>query len=797
MRKLLFIIAVLLSSIGMFAQPRSEQQAKQIASEFFNKKPQQKTPMLSVVPQQKVSQTINKKMARGKASPAQHSACYIINDEANNRFVIVSSDERMYQILGYSDNGCFDAEKAPVVLLEMILFYNRQYSLLDENVVVSSNEANLIGNQESTAIQPMITSLWGQSEPFNAFCPYDKSYSFDTLSVTGCIATAMAQVINYWKYPKTKCSGGKYQYYNSYYSGLQKISFDYDNYEINWNNLVDSYSDATEEQKTEVAKLMFACGVSVAMGYSAEGSGTKDYNIPYALKHYFGYNPNIVYRNRDFYTAKEWKAMIMEELNSGRPIIYSGFNEEHSGGHAFILDGCDENGLFHYNFGEPLLDLYDNAIGGGYFQLDAIRPTFLGLEIGNFSYYQSMVCNISPEVVGKQEDTFYSEIFALVPQSNYSSNVSFAIQAKCYSSDTNDNYMTRDVFSGEIGIGLFDTDFNFIATMYKESFTGKSNKAYEKLNLDEYITLDTSAMEDGTEYIVAPYAKSDNASNPTIIRTHMLPTWYSEEYKNNAYVYYQAYNYSFFGLLLIPVSIDKFEEDLGVKGDANNDGDVDVADIVYIVNYIMEKPANDFNFANADMDEDGSIDVADITLVVNKIMSAETTSPVVPNDISHQEMKITATNNSNYLMNLPNAEQYVSSQFDVIVPVGMEINDIVLKGDQPDNHQITYRKIDTNRYRVIAYSLSNNVFANTEADDFITISTNGSNGAIIIENVMFATDKGEKHYFAGSYSQPTGLTEISNGLNPNRVYTIDGKAITTESLSKGMYIINGKKQLVK
>ena len=107
MKKLLLIIAVLLGCIAMSAQPRSEQQAKQIASEFFKKKPQQKAPMLSVVSQQKVSQTINKKMARGKASPAGHSACYIINDEANNRFVIVSTDERMYEILGYSDNGCF------------------------------------------------------------------------------------------------------------------------------------------------------------------------------------------------------------------------------------------------------------------------------------------------------------------------------------------------------------------------------------------------------------------------------------------------------------------------------------------------------------------------------------------------------------------------------------------------------------------------------------------------------------------------------------------------------------------
>jgi len=93
MRKFLLIIAALLSSIGMFAQPRSEEQAKQIAKEFFGKKPQRVAPALSVVPQQRVSQQIRKKIASAQKAPTQHSSCYVINDEANNRFVIVSADE--------------------------------------------------------------------------------------------------------------------------------------------------------------------------------------------------------------------------------------------------------------------------------------------------------------------------------------------------------------------------------------------------------------------------------------------------------------------------------------------------------------------------------------------------------------------------------------------------------------------------------------------------------------------------------------------------------------------------------
>ena len=510
---MLSIIAVLLGSIAMFAQPRSEEQAKQIASEFFKMKSQRKASVLSVVQQQTVSQAIQRKMARGKSTPAEHSSCYIINDEANNRFVIVSADERMYEILGYSDDGIFKAENAPVALFELINNYDREYLLIKDKP--STQKVEKSRASEVKEIPPMITSKWGQGDPFNAKCPLDKTYSFDTLSAAGCIATAMAQVLNKWKMPK-QCSGGTYYYFNPFYSGLQLISFNYNNYQIEWNNLVDNYSNATEEQKEEVAKLMLACGVSVAMGYSAKASGTMDYNIPYALKHYFGYNPNIVYRNRDYYTYKEWHAMIMEELISGRPILYGGYgdnNGKKSGGHEFILDGCDENGLYHINFGEPILDLWNDIFNSGYFQLDAIKPTFLGEEVGDYSYYQSMVINITPEVCGKREDTFYSSYFSVT---NLGSSYYFQLMANCYSSDAIDYYATNERFKGTIGIGLFDQDLNYIQSLFSESVSMKSDSLFYKLL--EKAELNINSLSTGKDYYIAPYALSDGYDYPTRIR---------------------------------------------------------------------------------------------------------------------------------------------------------------------------------------------------------------------------------------------------------------------------------------
>lgn len=795
MRRITFLLVALLwCCISMLAQHRSESEAIQIAQEFFGKKGI--TPKLTVVSHQKVESQVRKKVASARKAPAKSQSFYVVNDEAGNRFVIVSADERMYQILGYSDNGVFDVENVPEGLLFLLDTYNRQYNKLG---VWNEAVIDIVDTDNSySEVKPMITTKWGQMEPFNAFCPVDKNYNNDTLSVTGCIATAMAQVINYWKYPERKCKGGTYQYYNPYYSGLQQVSFNFDDYEINWDNLVDNYFSATEEQKTEVAKLMYACGVSTVMGYSADGSGTMDYNIPFALKHFFGYNPNIVYRNRDYYTKEEWDSMIMEELHAGRPVLYGGYGEDQKGGHEWILDGCDDNGLYHCNFGHAyeLYGVLVSGIGDGYYHLDAVKPTYLGVELGNYSYYQSMVCNISPYEIGEYEDTFYSDVFVLISETYFSPKVSFNLLAYCYSSDCNDDIWNDNTFSGEIGVGLFDTDYNFIASMYSESFTGKSYKKYQRIDAEKYITLDISAMEEDKDYIIAPYAKSKYAKSATFIRSHMMPTWYGEEYANNAYYYYKANRISDF-LLLLPVEINKddIDDDI-IPGDANNDKIVDVADIVYIVNYIMDKGASDFNFKNADVDNDGVIDVADITLVVNIIMQANgSQAPAYINGVL-EGLKLADLGNGKLALDVPVSSQYVASQFDVIVPSGSSISGISLNADIVNSHEVIYNKIGSNRYRVVVYSPSNNGFDNISGN-LLTIETNGNSDKISVENMVCVTSSGMKYGYTNTESHTTGIKSITTANNNHAIYTIDGRKVKLQNLSKGMYIINGKKFVVK
>ena len=306
MKKLLLIIVVLLTSIGVFSQPRSEQEAMRIARDFFAKSTKKKAPQLSVVPQQKLTQQIRKKISSTQKPPTQHSSCYIINDDANNRFVIVSADERLFEILGYSNNGAFSIEDAPDGLLYMLDEYDKQFSLFK---AVGSNGMPMKEAKSTEPVEPLISTHWGQGNPYWLLCP---QYG-DAYCVSGCVATAMAQVMAYHQYPDYG-QGGSISYKTGKLGISQYMNFESQHFE--WNKMADTYiyyydengvrqnvPQRSDEENKEVAKLMHACGVSVFMDYNTSangGSGADPSDISYALIHHFGYNTNIYYAEKDY-----------------------------------------------------------------------------------------------------------------------------------------------------------------------------------------------------------------------------------------------------------------------------------------------------------------------------------------------------------------------------------------------------------------------------------------------------------------------------------------------------------------
>lgn len=508
MKKLLLLIAVaLLTSIATMAQPRSEQQAIQIAQDFFAKSTKKKAPKLSVVPQQKVTQQIRKKVASAQKTPTQHSSHYVINDVVNDRFVIVSADERMYTILGYSDNGTFDADSIPEGLMDILYGYDQQYDYLLQNAKSSTNYN--VKRQVAKAVDPLIKTQWGQESPYNDNCPMETVLGIvDMRTVTGCVATAMAQIMNYHRYP---AQGKGYTSYTTSSNIRQSMNFSSVNFD--WSNMNLVYDEAsTDIQKKAVAELMHACGVSVHMDYSWIESGAFAEDIAYALINYFKYNPNIKYYERRYFSKADWDKIIQEDLANGRPILYSGMGEGKNSdgttykyGHQFVLDGCTTEGKYHFNFGWK--GKYD-----GYFELTSINPD----EDSDFNLDQAMVCNVSPEVSGKHEDIFFATaVLYNKKKINVGSSTSVVFDPHCAVVESN-SYGEK--FNGVFGIGVFDMNKNFVKSLYQRTENRMSvGTFYEELTA--YLTFDRSTFTEGSTYYIAPYAKSNSSSEYTWMRT--------------------------------------------------------------------------------------------------------------------------------------------------------------------------------------------------------------------------------------------------------------------------------------
>lgn len=534
----LSLIALLVCCISMIAQQRSESEAIQIAQEFFGK--QGKSPQLSVVPTQKVNAQVRKKVASARRAPAKNASFYVVNDEANNRFVIVSADERMCQILGYSDKGVFNPNFVPDALLELMADWDGQNSYLrnlDSSIVFRRKVNN------TDAIEPLIKTHWEQSSPYNDMCPENVGLADGSRCASGCVATAMAQVLNYYKYPKT--GTGYYSYYTESQYIHQECNFS--SLDFNWDNIITTYDDnSTEEQKQEIAKLMHACGVSVAMDYGTKdgngrvtsSSGAYAFDIPYALINHFNYNPNIVYKNKAYYSDEEWDDLILEELQSKRPVLYSGTDLASRSGHQFILDGYDGNGLFHVNWGWGALMLLGEEITyEGYYALNALKPrlTYFGNTVEEDQVYssnQAMVCGISPEYCGSREDVFYSDYFELNQyQVALGGQIKVTLRPLCYSSSSTYSRASSTKFNGEVGVGVFDKEFNLIKVLYSEDISCSTTpiSLFPAANISKYVSIPSSIFSPGSVYYIAPYAKGRNSTTPTLIRT-----------KSSLYDYYLA-----------------------------------------------------------------------------------------------------------------------------------------------------------------------------------------------------------------------------------------------------------------
>ena len=383
---LLLLSLMLLLSVSAIAGPRSYQQAKAIA--------QRQAAMLGIEMDAEVAASAKAAPRMSVSSAVSPSAtCYYVFANGEDKgFTIVSGDDRMPEVVGYSAQGTYDPDHLPANYVGFMKAYQETVeALLKGDAQVSGGLAEVrqwrAELASSAAVAPLLDGIkWDQREPYNNMCPL---YEGTNRSVTGCVATAMAQVMMYYQYPKELKTTIKA--YNTQTYGIQipEIS---SGATYDWDNMLPDYSksDYNSAQADAVAKLMYHCGAAVKMDYGPLSGANV---TPTILATYFGYDADLMQDlTRTVFTLQQWMTLIDNELKAKRPILYSGQASDE--GHEFVCDGSDGKGLYHINWGW-------GGYQDGYFDLTILQPQKGGAGSGSavdgYNRNCSMIIGIAPD----------------------------------------------------------------------------------------------------------------------------------------------------------------------------------------------------------------------------------------------------------------------------------------------------------------------------------------------------------------------------------------------------------------
>ena len=313
------------------------------------------------------------------ASPC--NGVFAFNVGLDEGFVLVGGDEGCPGVLGYAESGAFEAEALPDnarAWIEGLAAAAAGGDGLD-GLVGQDGQDGLDGR--FWAVRPLLRTQWAQRWPYNRYCPSN--------AATGCVATAMAQVMKYYEWPQGETAA--IPAYGSY-TELPPTTFD-------WDGMADGYGgDETTQQRMAVALLMEYCGRGVQMKYGSTSFAYAQL-IADALHRFFGYDggARLVYRSDN--TLEAWLTLVCEELEAGRPVIYAG--RRSSVGHQFVCDGYDGEGFFHINWGW-------GGLSDGWFRLTVLNPTKPGTGGGSgydgYTMDQTAVVGVQPERGGTAPD---------------------------------------------------------------------------------------------------------------------------------------------------------------------------------------------------------------------------------------------------------------------------------------------------------------------------------------------------------------------------------------------------------
>lgn len=358
------------------AEIRNKEQAQKIATEFLSGG-QTKSVRLDLDMVWDGSDPVTRSV---ETSPA----FYVFDNLAGPGFVIVSGDDLVRPIIGYSYDNEFDSENMAPHFISWMKEIAKQINYVRSTSTSASRAAS--DNGVGQDVLKHDTALWNQISPFNNMCPYDG----DERSITGCVATAMAIVMKFHEWPDAGVG-----FIPSYVTNSKQISVPsiHLGHSYDWGNMLMSYSRGNEtlEEQNAVARLMADCGAAVEMDYSSIASAAASENVAVAMVKYMKYDKSMILKYRGYFSDDEWHEMLRNELRTNGPVYYSGAAED--SGHAFVIDGYTDGDYYSVNWG------WGGTLNGN-FLLDALG----GNGGQGYNVLQDALFNVSKDCGGEPEE---------------------------------------------------------------------------------------------------------------------------------------------------------------------------------------------------------------------------------------------------------------------------------------------------------------------------------------------------------------------------------------------------------
>ena len=500
MKRIVTLTLLLFASLSLLSNPIDEATAKQLAENFWK--------------ENHIMGVRNGIVFMDKTSEAQfvnvapqhgYSDFFIFNNTSGPGYVIIAADDCVVPILGYSYVNNFDTETLPPNLKEWLNDYAEQIETAVTMRASATAEIRAewdclrqgkpLPIKSEKAVTPLISTTWDQSPYYNALCPYDNSAHERTL--TGCVATALGQVLKYWSYPEH--GYGSHSYVPNSHPEYGSLYVDFSSVNYQWSSMPNNVTSSNNA----VATLLYHCGVSVNMDYGISGSpdygssaytadnGTNRPSAETALKTYFNYKSTLHSVSKSDYSDSQWINLLKNELDHSRPMLYRGSGNQ--GGHSFICDGYNNNDYFHFNWGW-------SGHYNDYFYINNLNPTSF-----NFSSGQQAVIGIEPNGSGGGGGGGgggSSEDFDLVYHNNLSMDNTeywfydpFSVYAEVLNSGSGN-------FSGYIGAGVFrkneNGEYRFLDVM---SYWDKTSNPLQP----NYYVYGNLECEAGPPYIPGSY----------------------------------------------------------------------------------------------------------------------------------------------------------------------------------------------------------------------------------------------------------------------------------------------------